>query len=132
MSVKVLVDTSAWIEFLRPGGDQNLKTQVADVLASGRAAFTCPVRFELYAGARKSETRTLDEALSFAHRIEVTAQHWDLAANYAAELRSKGITVPASDLLIATVAESAGVALVAGDNHFLMIKAGVLAGLRLK
>ena len=63
MKVKVLVDTSAWIEFLRPSGDQNIKAQVADVLASGRAAFTCPVRFELYAGARKSETRTLDEAL---------------------------------------------------------------------
>jgi predicted nucleic acid-binding protein len=129
--MRVLVDTSAWIEFLRPSGEQNLKTQVADVLASGRAAFTCPVRFELYAGARKSETRTLDEALSFAHRIEVTTKHWDLAAGYAAELRSKGITVPASDLLIATVAVEQGVALIARDNHFLMIKEGVLTKLRL-
>ena len=132
MNVKVLIDTSAWIEFLRPTGDPVLKKQVADVVVSGRAAFTCPVRFELYAGARKSEIRILEEALSFAQRIEVTVKHWDRAAEYAAELRSKGITVPASDLLIATVAVEAGLDLVTRDSHFLMIKEGVLGELRLK
>ena len=130
--MSVLIDTSAWIEFLRPTGDRDLTTQVADVLASGRAAFTCPIAFELYAGARKNEKRTLDEALSFAQRIEVMTKHWDLAAGYATKLRAKGVTVPASDLLIATVAVEAGVVLIARDQHFVMIRDRVLAALKLR
>lgn len=126
-----LIDTSAWIEFLRRTGDAELKSQVADLLASGRAVYTCPVRFELFAGARKSEKRTLEEALSFAKRIILEPEHWDRASTHAAELRAKGITVPASDLLISTVAFEIGAALVARDQHFVMIRDNVLPKLKL-
>ncbi|MBT5902225.1 MAG: PIN domain-containing protein [Opitutaceae bacterium] len=129
--MKVLIDSSAWIEFLRRTGEPELKAQVADILGTGRAVFTCPIAFELRAGARKSEVRALDEALSFAERIELTPRHWDLAAKHAATLRAKGITVPASDLLIATVAADSGVALLARDQHFEMIRKATLSGLRL-
>lgn len=129
--MSVLIDTSAWIEFLRRTGDQVVTTRVAEAMESGRAAYTCPVSFELYAGARKSETRTLDEALSFARRIELSPKHWDLAAGYAAQLRAKGVTAPASDLLIATVAVESNSELLARDHHFEMIRDHVLRGLRL-
>ncbi len=127
----MLIDSSAWIEFLRRAGDPELKSQVADVLASGRALYTCPIAFELKAGARKAELSALEEALSFADRIELSAIHWDIAAKHAATLRTKGVTVPASDLLIATVADESGVGLLARDQHFEMIRRSVLKGLRL-
>jgi len=126
-----LINTSAWIEFLRRAGDPKLKAQVGDILASGRAAYTCPFRLERYAGARKAERRTRDEALSFARRVEVTPEHWDAAAGYVSRLRAKSITVPASDLLVATVVAEMGAALVAHDEHFGMIRANVLPELKL-
>lgn len=126
-----LIDTSAWIEFLRRSGDERLKAQVADVIGSGHAAYTCPVRFELYAGARKSELSTLGEALSFAKRIMVTSEQWDSAAVHAAGMRAKGITVPASDLLIATVAVENGASLMARDDHFGMIRDNMMPRLKL-
>lgn len=129
--MRVLIDTSAWIEFLRRNGDPELKSRVADLVASGRAAYTCPVRFELFTGARKSEQRTLAEALSFAERIPVTAAHWDKAAAHAAALRAMGVTVPASDLLIATVAVENRASLLARDDDFNMIREGVMPGLQL-
>lgn len=128
--MRALIDTSAWIEFLRRNGDAQLKSQVADIVASGRAAYTCPVRFELYAGARKPEQTTLAEALSFAERIPVTADHWDQAAAHAAALRARGVTVPASDLLIATVAATTNNALLARDEHFGLIREGVMPDLK--
>lgn len=129
--MRTLIDTSAWIEFLRRNGDAQLKSQVADIVASGRAAYTCPVRFELYAGARKSEQSSLAEALSFAERIVVTPRHWDTASQHTSDLRAKGITVPASDLLIATVAGQCELPLLARDEHFRMIREGILHELKL-
>jgi len=64
-----LVDTSAWIEFFRAKGDPAVKSRVADFLALGHAAYTCPVRFELFLGARPSELADLREGLSFARRL---------------------------------------------------------------
>lgn len=129
--MRTLIDTSAWIEFLRRDGDDRLKAQVADVIGSGHAAYTCPIRFELYAGARKSELSTLGEALSFAERIVVTPEHWDGAAVHAAGLRAKGIAVPASDLLIATVAVDRAASLLARDEHFVMIRDTIMPRLKL-
>ena len=129
--MRTLIDTSVWIEFLRRNGDVQLKSQVADLIGSGRAAYTCPVRFELYAGARGPEQRMLDEALSFAGRLVVSSELWDKAAAHAAALRAMGITVPASDLLIATVAVENHTSLLARDDHFGMIRQGVMPGLML-
>ena len=43
----ILVDTSAWTEFLRLAGDIEIKGAVKDLVTEGSAAFTCPVMFEL-------------------------------------------------------------------------------------
>lgn len=42
-----------------------------------------------------------------------------------------GVTVPASDLLIATVAVENRTSLLARDDHFNMIREGVMPGLQL-
>ena len=48
----LLVDTSAWIHFLRPDGDSDIAREVETALAGG-AAFWCQmIQLELWNGAR--------------------------------------------------------------------------------
>lgn len=124
-----LIDTSAWIEFLRPKGDPQVKSLVRDLIAIREAAYTCPVAFELISGARKEELSDLHAALDFASRIAMRPQHWDLAGTSNASLRTKGFNLPASDLLIATVAAAEGASLLAKDAHFELLRKHALPNL---
>ena len=126
-----LIDTSAWIEFFRARGDAILKSRVADLISFGAAAYTCPIRFELLVGARPQEMSDLRAGLGFARRLPLTSEHWDTAAALGAKLLSSGHSIPASDLLIATVAHEEGFSLLARDQHFVVIRANLLPGLQL-
>ncbi|HEY5793196.1 MAG TPA: PIN domain-containing protein [Chthoniobacterales bacterium] len=127
----ILIDTSAWIEFFRARGEPALKSRVADCLSIGQAAYTCPIRFELLLGARPSEVSDLLIGLDLARRLALTASHWDAAATLGSRLRADGVTVPASDLLIATLAEKEGIPLLARDRHFEIIRDSVLPKMKL-
>ena len=118
----MLVDTSAWIEFLRPHGDPVTKGLVAEALVAGQAAYPCVVRFELMVGARPEETDDLETALGFAKRIPVEPDHWDRAAGVGAVLLRKGHRIPLSDLLVAIVACSCELSLLARDRHFDLLR----------
>ena len=127
----VLIDTSAWIEFFRAGGDSSIKSKVAEYVSLGTAAYTCPVSYELFLGARPSELADLREGLGFAQRIPMNSLHWDLAAQHGSKLRSQALSVPAMDLLIATVAVESKTALLSCDKHFSQIRDEVLGSLEL-
>ena len=117
-----LIDTSAWIEFFRPKGDPHVKALVRDLMTIREAAYTCPVAFELLTGARKEERNDLQTGLDLASRIVLRPEHWDLAGSSNAALRARGINLPASDLLIATVAHAQHLPLLAKDAHFEIIR----------
>jgi predicted nucleic acid-binding protein len=122
----ILIDTSAWIQFFRPKGSPNLKGQVSEAIQRESAAFTCPVRLELLTGARPTECRDLEIGLSFATRIPLLPEHWDQAATFASRLQLKGLKVPLSDLLIATVAQASGIPVLCDDKHFALIQQSVV------
>ena len=122
----ILVDTSAWIEFLRPAGDTKIKGLVKNLIMDGSAAYTCPVMFELILGARPEETKDLRMALDLAERFTVTPAHWDHAASLASALRKKGLNFPAMDLVIASVAFGERLRLLTTDGHFTRIRDEVL------
>ncbi len=126
-----LIDTSAWIEFFRPKGDSGIKALVRDLMAIKQAAYTCPVGFELFTGARKEELDDLRTGLALASRIVLLPEHWDQAGLSNAALRVRGINLPASDLLIATVAHSGKLPLLAKDAHFEMIREHTLPELKI-
>ena len=126
-----LIDTSAWIEFFRPKGDPSVKVLVRDLMAINEAAYTCPVAFELITGARKEELDDLRSGLDLASRVVLRPEHWDLAGSLNAALRARGINLPSSDLLIATVAHSEKLPLLAKDAHFEMIREHALPELRI-
>jgi predicted nucleic acid-binding protein len=125
-----LIDTSAWIEFFRPKGDPHVKALVRDLVAIKQAAYTCPVSFELLTGARKEELDDLRTGLDLASRIVLLPEHWDLAGSLIAKLRANGTILPASDLLIATVAFSVKMPLLAKDAHFETIRERCLPELK--
>jgi predicted nucleic acid-binding protein len=125
-----LVDTSAWIEFLRRKGDPKVKQIVARWLRVDQAAYTCPIRFELLSGVRPEEEADLEQAFRFSQHIPFAPEDWCAAALLERQLRTKGLTVPRNDLFVATVAMRTGLALLCRDTHFETVQKVV--GSRLK
>ncbi len=100
----ILLDTSAWIEYLRDTGSPVCQ-RVDEVLADDIA--TCdPVRMGVFAGARSdTHLRELRELLAHAVSLQVTPAHYELAATLFRSARQEGITVRRlNDCLIAAVA----------------------------
>ncbi len=114
----ILVDTSAWVEFLRNTGSA-VCTRVDDLLGS-RIATCDPVRMEVLAGARDDLHLTrLRRLLARATIVPMeVADYEDAAALYRA-CRREGSTVRAlTDCLIAATAIRAGVAVLHADRDF--------------
>jgi predicted nucleic acid-binding protein len=125
-----LIDSSAWVEFLRRKGDPAVKQKVAGLLEADLAAYTCPIRFELLTGVKAGEEADLERALGFSHHLQFETADWRAAALLERELRAQGITVPRNDLFVITVAVRTGIEVTCRDAHF-DAAAGVLGG-RLK
>jgi predicted nucleic acid-binding protein len=117
-----LIDTSSWIEQLRRGGDPAVRERVEALLAAGEAAWCPIVRLELWNGARGSRERTVLTAMEREiPSLEIGPAVWDEAAALARSARERGVTVPATDLLVAACARRHGVALEHSDSHFALI-----------
>ncbi len=127
MGEYTLIDTSAWILALRKGAAEEHKAEVDMLISQGQAAITGLVLTELLSGAKtQREFRELREGLSSLARFDPTARTWERAAEFAFELRRKGISVPTADVLIMTVAWENECSLLHADRHFeLMVQAGV-------
>ena len=113
-----LVDSSAWVEFLRRKGDPAVKQIVGRLLQADQVAFTCPIRFELLSGVRPGEEHDLEQAFALSHHLLFEPSDWCEAARLERQFRARGLQVPRNDLFVATVAIRAGVPIVCRDSHF--------------
>jgi len=114
----VVVDTSVWVEFLRGGKSRNPGI-VEDLVRSSQAVTCGIVLAELLAGVRNVDERNqLREALAGLDYVETREQTWRRAGELAAELRSKGRTLPMSDLIVAALAIEHGLSVFTVDSHF--------------
>ena len=114
----ILVDTSAWIEFLRNTGSP-VCNLVEEALES-EVAVCDPVRMEVLAGARdESHLLALRRLLARAVTLPtLTADYEDAAALYR-RCRRQGETVrKLIDCLIAASAIRAGVPILHNDSDF--------------
>ncbi len=125
-----LVDSSAWVEFLRRKGDPGIKHIVARLLQADQAAFTCPIRFELLSGVKSGEEKDLEQAFALSHHFPFEPADWQEAARLERQLRARGLSVPRNDLFVATVAIRTGLVILCRDAHF--TAAQKVAGERLK
>jgi predicted nucleic acid-binding protein len=115
----VLVDTSAWIHFLRPDGDAAVRARVEGVLRSGTARLCPLVRLELWNGAGgERERKVLRELERSIPELGITPEVWGDARDLARRCRAAGVSVPATDLLIAACAIHHGARLEHEDTDF--------------
>jgi predicted nucleic acid-binding protein len=123
-----LVDTSAWIEQLRRGGDPTVRERLEALLVTGEAAWCPIVRLELWNGARGDHEGTvLREMEKELPCLEISPPVWDRAAKLAHLARERGVTVPGTDLLVAACAQHHGVNIEHHDKHFDLIAGLALA-----
>lgn len=124
MERAVLVDTSAWIHFLRPNGDRVTQQRVAASLEAGTARWCAMVRLELWNGARGDhEKRLLREFERLVPELATSEAVWDRADDLARRCRAAGVTVPATDVLIQAVAAHHGATLEHADEDFTRLAA---------
>lgn len=114
----ILIDTSAWVEFLRDTGSATCD-RVEELLGS-EIAICDPVRMEVLAGARNEQhLRALRRLLARATVLPTLPMHYEHAAALFRLCRQEGSTVrKLIDCLIAAVALDSGVAILHNDSDF--------------
>ena len=114
-----LVDSSAWIHFLREDGDAAMKARITELLEQGSAAWCDMVRLELWNGARSDQDRRdLEDLETFVRLLPTNADVWAKARHLAGVSRKRGKTSPSTDLLIAACALENRMELLHDDAHF--------------
>ena len=118
----VLVDTSSWIHFLRPGGDAAVRARVESLLQNGTARWCPMVRLELWNGAGGDrEKKVLKEFERLIPELEITPEVWSAAYELARRCRAAGVSAPACDLVIHACARYHGAGLEHADGDFSQI-----------
>ncbi|MCI5162804.1 MAG: PIN domain nuclease [Candidatus Electrothrix sp. AX5] len=116
--MKVLIDTSAWIDFFRDTGGA-VGDMVAELIQLDQAYLTGPVMAELLHGAKgKREMKNLEAVFATIPILDITGEDWLATGNSLQALRKKGCTVPLTDVLIASVAQRNNMAVLTLDKHF--------------
>ncbi|MFP4088344.1 MAG: PIN domain-containing protein [Desulfobacteraceae bacterium] len=119
MNTKIIADTSVWIEFFRNEASLVSET-LKQLLRSGRVALTGMVLAEILQGIRSPrEARLVKGHLESLPFAEVPKNIWLQAGEMSAALRKKGLTIPLSDILIASAAvHEEGYEVFPIDPHF--------------
>lgn len=114
----ILVETSAWVEFLRDTG--SAVCEEVDRLVESGAAVTEPIVMEVLAGARDDRhLRALRGLLARAELLRCESVDFDAAAALYRTCRRSGTTVRRlMDCLIAAVAIRHGTPVLHADGDF--------------
>lgn len=100
-----LIDSSAWIEYLRPDGAKRAKERVREVLQREEAVSCGVVTVEILRGARnEKDFQTLKDSLMSLPQIPLDDTVIERASRWGFMLDRKGKVVSTTDLLIASSA----------------------------
>ncbi len=122
----ILVDSSSWIHFLRPNGDPEVRARVEAALTAGEACWCPLVRLELWNGAAGDRDRkSLRDFEAVLPELPIDDEVWSGAYELARRARSAGVSVPATDMLIAACARRHGAELETADSDFERLAAAV-------
>jgi len=119
-SDKILVDTSAWIEFFRKK-DPYYKV-ILELIDNGKVCCLGIVLAELLQGAKsQKELDVLKEFLYVFDFLPESTEMWRKAGELSYLLRQKGKAVGLSDCYISVVANTNDATLLTLDKHFEVI-----------
>lgn len=100
-----LIDSSAWIEYLRPKGSQEIKERVRGVLQREEAISCGIVTVEILRGAKnEKDFQALHDSLISLPQIPIDEIVIERASKWGFLLDRKGKSVSTTDLLIAAAA----------------------------
>ncbi|MEI6125147.1 MAG: PIN domain-containing protein [Pseudomonadota bacterium] len=126
MTNKVIVDTCVWIEYLR-GRNPETVDRVTKLIHSNSIYMCGIVLYEILQGIKDPQVREKIkndfEALPY---IEMNQDAWLWAASTNKSLRSQGITIPPSDLFLASLAKNHSCTVYTIDYHFSSIPGIIL------
>ena len=115
----VLIDTSSWTQALRRKGDPAVRERVDQLLSAQEAAWCDMVRVELWHGVASDMDRNwLEELEAELPSLQIDADVWNKACELGRLCRSKGLTVPNTDLVIFACALIHRVPLEHNDRHY--------------
>jgi predicted nucleic acid-binding protein len=118
---KVLVDTSAWIEFFRKR--EPFYSDVLKLLDEDRICCTGMVLAELIQGARtREEIKALKDFTCVFPFLEESTANWEKAGELSFLLRKSGKQIGLSDCYIAVSADKAKTPILTLDQHFKAIQ----------
>lgn len=113
----IIVDTSVLIDFLKNTG-ANAKT-VELLISEKRILTTGIIIAELLQGVRSAnEEAVVSNLIDCIPTIEIGSDIWVKAGRLSCELRRKGISLPLTDVAIASVAIEYDLSIFTLDKHF--------------
>lgn len=113
----VLVDASAWIDYLR-SGEGPLSNQLEKLLEENRVALCGTAIAEVRQGLRSHEEQDVLDLFETLPYLETTREDYNAAGALLAGLRHGGITISVMDGLMAQLALRHEIALLENDKHF--------------
>ena len=113
----VIVDTCIWIEYFK--GLPKIKDQLSVLINEESLCLCGIVLYELFQGIKNpKEKETVKSAFEALPYLEMNRIIWERAAGISLSLRNKGITIPHSDLILASLAIENKCLVFTKDAHF--------------
>lgn len=121
MKPEYFVDTSVWISYFREGGSEH-GDFIDKLIDDCRVHINGIVLAELMTGARTpDELARLSSALAGLKFVPGDRASSESAGRSGFALKKKGVSVPLSDLIIATDCIDHGLVLIESDKHYASI-----------
>ena len=118
MPDKILVDTSARIEFFRKK-ESTISLRLRECLKLNQACYTGPIAVELFQGAKTSkEVEVIHRLFETIHYVEITRSHYHHAGQISPKAARSGKIFSVVDLILAVVAHDEQLKLLSLDTHF--------------
>lgn len=118
MPDKILIDTSAWIEFFRKK-DSPISSRLKEYLKLNQACYAGPIAVELYQGAKtRREVELIDQLLETIHYVDITGSHHHHAGEIGRRAARSGKIFSTVDLILAVLAHDEKLRLLSLDTHF--------------
>lgn len=114
-----MADSSVWIYYYRPSGPQKIREIIQEAIASDLVATNGIILVEILSGiSKEKDFKTVHSDFKGFHRLTLDEEIFADASALGSSLRRKGITVPATDLIIASSALKADCTLYHINSHF--------------
>ena len=115
---KVIVDTSVWIQFFNAPQSKE-KAELDKLLSDNRVVVVGVVVSELFQGSDSQKNcERIEDKIVVLPYAEVSSNVWIEAGEASFNLRKQGISVPLTDILIATLAKENDFEVYTLDPHF--------------